>query len=53
MTHGSWAAHDNDHNLPAPAGREKMDSTVFKFDSEARVYIMRPFFTVRLSECRF
>ncbi|XXH01320.1 hypothetical protein Hte_007678 [Hypoxylon texense] len=43
-THGSIAAHDNDHNLPAPAGRGKMDSTVFNLLGEGRLYIMMPFF---------
>ncbi|KAI0379246.1 acetyl-CoA synthetase-like protein [Hypomontagnella monticulosa] len=50
-THGSWAAHDNDHNLPAPAGREKMDSTVFDLDGETRLYVMLPFF--HLGGCTF
>ncbi|KAI8958393.1 acetyl-CoA synthetase-like protein [Daldinia sp. FL1419] len=43
-THGSWAAHDNEHNLPAPMGRKKQDSTVFHLNGEARLYLMLPFF---------
>lgn len=43
-THGTLAAHDNDHNLHVPAGRGHMDSTVFDVDGEARLYVMLPFF---------
>ncbi|OTB05366.1 hypothetical protein M426DRAFT_319902 [Hypoxylon sp. CI-4A] len=44
ITHGSMAAHDNDHNLPAPPGREKLDSTALKLDGETRLYVILPFF---------
>ncbi|KAI0169141.1 acetyl-CoA synthetase-like protein [Hypoxylon sp. FL1284] len=43
-THGTLAAHDNDHNLPVPAGREKMDSTIPNIPGERRLYVMLPFF---------
>ncbi|KAL1884099.1 putative NRPS-like protein biosynthetic cluster [Diaporthe australafricana] len=45
ITHGSIGAHDNDHNLPAPAGRKKADSTVFTLDGEGRrLCLILPFF---------
>ncbi|ROV87840.1 hypothetical protein VMCG_10544 [Cytospora schulzeri] len=45
ITHGSVGAHDNDHNLPAPAGRKKMDTTVFMLDGEERrLYLILPFY---------
>lgn len=47
MTHGSIAAHDNDHNIPAPPGCEKQDTTVFTLLGEnRRLYLVLPFFHV-------
>lgn len=47
ITHGSVAAHDNDHNIPAPPGREKQDTTVFTLEGEnRRLYLILPFFHV-------
>lgn len=47
ITHGSIAAHDNDHNMLAPAGRQKQDTTVFTLDGEnRRLYLVLPFFHV-------
>lgn len=47
ITHGSVAAHDNDHNIPAPPGREKQDTTVFTLEGEnRRMYLVLPFFHV-------
>lgn len=40
------AAHDNDHNVAAPVGRDKMDTTVFTTVKETRIYIVFPFFHV-------
>ncbi|KAI1370978.1 acetyl-CoA synthetase-like protein [Hypoxylon crocopeplum] len=44
MTHGSFATLDNEHNLASVPGRKNRDSTIWKFDGEARVYIVFPFF---------
>ncbi|KAL2288752.1 hypothetical protein FJTKL_03420 [Diaporthe vaccinii] len=45
ITHGSIAAHDNDHNIPAPPGREKQDTTIFTLEGEnRRLYLILPFF---------
>lgn len=47
ITHGSVGAHDNDHNLPAPVGRKKADSTIFTLAGEdRRLYLVLPFFHV-------
>jgi hypothetical protein len=47
ITHGSVAAQDNDHNLPVPAGRKKLDSTLFTLDGDnRRLYLVLPFFHV-------
>ncbi|KAF2999116.1 putative secondary metabolism biosynthetic enzyme [Neopestalotiopsis sp. 37M] len=44
ITHGSIGAHDNDHNLPVPDGRERSDSTVFTLDgNDRRLYVILPF----------
>ncbi|KAI0384999.1 acetyl-CoA synthetase-like protein [Hypomontagnella monticulosa] len=44
MTHGTFATVDNVTNLPLPPGRERRDASMFKFDGEARVYLLFPFF---------
>ncbi|KAI1437361.1 acetyl-CoA synthetase-like protein [Xylaria sp. CBS 124048] len=48
MTHGTFAAVDNQKNLPKIPGRQQTDSTQFDFentfDGEARVYMTFPFF---------
>ncbi|KAI1774063.1 acetyl-CoA synthetase-like protein [Hypoxylon cercidicola] len=44
MTHGTFAAFDNEHNLPRVPGRKNRDTTVWSFDGEARVYMVFPFF---------
>ncbi|KAM0814113.1 putative Carrier domain-containing protein [Seiridium cardinale] len=43
-THGSWAACDNEHNMPSPPGRKKRDISFFKFDEETRMFLILPFF---------
>lgn len=49
ITHGSVAAHDNDHNISAPPNRKKQDTTVFTLDGEnRRLYSILPFFHVSL-----
>ncbi|KAI1873834.1 uncharacterized protein JN550_003103 [Neoarthrinium moseri] len=44
MTHGSFAAVDFEHIMPAPAGREKRDASFFEFDEETRMFLILPFF---------
>ncbi|KAI1505652.1 acetyl-CoA synthetase-like protein [Biscogniauxia marginata] len=44
MTHGSFAAVDNEMNLPSVLGRKKRDSSMWNFDGEARMYMVFPFF---------
>ncbi|KAI0202879.1 hypothetical protein F4808DRAFT_458586 [Astrocystis sublimbata] len=44
MTHGSFAALDNEHNLPEVPGRRKRDWSMWTFEGEARVYTVFPFF---------
>ncbi|KAF7519954.1 hypothetical protein G7054_g12910 [Neopestalotiopsis clavispora] len=44
MTHGSFAAVDYDHNVPAPPGRKKRDTTYFAFEEETRIFLVFPFF---------
>jgi hypothetical protein len=51
MTHGSFAAVDYDHNIPAPPGRKKRDTTFFAFEEETRMFLILPFFHV--SSCTF
>lgn len=48
MTHGTFAAFDNEHNLPSVPGRKNRDTTVWSFDGEARVYMVFPFFHVSM-----
>ncbi|KAF3009254.1 putative secondary metabolism biosynthetic enzyme [Neopestalotiopsis sp. 37M] len=43
-THGSFAAHDMQHLLPAPAGRRKRDVSIFEFKDEVRIYVIFPLF---------
>ncbi|KAK6193565.1 hypothetical protein LQW54_012344 [Pestalotiopsis sp. IQ-011] len=43
-THGTFAAHDREHLLPAPAGRKKRDISFFEFREEARIYVPSAFF---------
>ncbi|CAJ2511290.1 Uu.00g069150.m01.CDS01 [Anthostomella pinea] len=44
MTHGTFAALDNQHNLTQIPGRKNRDSTIWLFDGEARIYTVFPFF---------
>ncbi|KAI1117615.1 acetyl-CoA synthetase-like protein [Nemania sp. NC0429] len=44
MTHGTFATVDNHKNLPVVPNRKPIDSTIWDFDGEARVYTMFPFF---------
>ncbi|ETS77286.1 hypothetical protein PFICI_11160 [Pestalotiopsis fici W106-1] len=46
MTHGSFAAVDYEHNVPAPPGRKKRDTTFFAFEEETRMFLILPFFHV-------
>jgi hypothetical protein len=48
ITHGTFAAFDNEQNLPSVLGREARDTTVWSFDGEARVYMVFPFFDVSM-----
>ncbi|ETS81832.1 hypothetical protein PFICI_06834 [Pestalotiopsis fici W106-1] len=50
-THGSFAAHDMQHLLPAPTGRRKRDVSIFEFKDEARIYVIFPFFHVSPTCC--
>lgn len=43
-THGTFAAHDREHLLPAPADRKKRDISFFEFREEARIYVPSAFF---------
>ena len=47
-THGSFAAHDMQHLLPAPAGRRKRDVSIFEFNDEVRIYVFFTLFHVSL-----
>ncbi|OTB19794.1 hypothetical protein K445DRAFT_52566 [Daldinia sp. EC12] len=46
MTHGTFAALDNQRNLQIPPDRERRDNMMWEFDGEARVYTIFPFFHV-------
>ncbi|KAI1377877.1 acetyl-CoA synthetase-like protein [Hypoxylon crocopeplum] len=46
MTHGTFAAVDNQKTLPEIPGRKKRDAAMWQFDGEARVYLPFPFFHV-------
>ncbi|KAI0169257.1 hypothetical protein GGR52DRAFT_581433 [Hypoxylon sp. FL1284] len=47
LTHGSFAALDNESTLPEIPGRRKNDCSLYDFDGEGRFFTVFPYFHVR------